>query len=253
MEYARMLSEQDLKKAREQFDYLAQRNSMESNLLLARARVNFQLKDYALAREFFEQLLFLKKHTDTAHFYLGEIAQIDQKNNKALEHFRRVESGEYLPATTKVFSLMMQQNHRLEGQQWLAEQRQAHPEQAYALYLIEADTLFRNNDLPRSLAALNEAIDKYPQQTSLYMARSLVHQKVTTPRQQKPIYASYLRAGDNVDALNALRMLLADDNRQLDRAKLLERALALRLKTRPSSTTWAGCCFASDKMKKPCA
>lgn len=231
MEYARMLSEQDLKKAREQFDYLAQRNSMESNLLLARAIVNFQLKDYALAREFFEQLLFLKKYTDTAHFYLGEIAQIDQKNNKALEHFRRVESGsEYLPATTKAFSLMMQQNHRLEGQQWLAEQRQTHPEQAYALYLIEADTLFRNNDLPRSLAALNEAIDKYPQQTSLYMARSLVHQKSNnTAAAEADLRIVLVREPDNVDALNALGYLLADSNRQLDEAKkLLERALALR-------------------------
>lgn len=52
MEYARMLSEKDLKKAREQFDYMAQRNSLEPSLLLARAMVNYQLKDYAQAREF---------------------------------------------------------------------------------------------------------------------------------------------------------------------------------------------------------
>ena len=231
MEYARMLSEKDLKKAREQFDYLAQRNSLESSLLLSRAMVNFQLKDYALAREFFEQLLFLKKNTDTAHFYLGEIAQIDQKPNKALEHYRRVESGsEYLPAVTKAFSMMIQQNHRLEGQQWLAEQRQAHPEQAYALYLIEADTLFRNADLPRSLAALNEAISKYPQQTSLNMARSLVYQKSGDIKTaEADLRVVLAREPDNVDALNALGYLLADDNRQLDEAKkLLEHALALR-------------------------
>ncbi|HNI36672.1 MAG TPA: tetratricopeptide repeat protein [Pseudomonadales bacterium] len=231
MEYARMLSESDLKKAREQFDYMAQRNSLEPNLLLARAMVNYQLKDYAQAREFFEQLLFLKKNADTAHFYLGEIAQNDHKDSKALEHYRRVEGGsEYLPAVTKAFDLMLQQHHRLEGQQWLAEQRQSHPNDALALYLIEADALFRNSDFPRSLAALNEAIQKYPHQVGLNMARSLVYQKAgNTPAAEADLRLVLTREPDNVDALNALGYLLADSNRQLDEAKkLLERALALQ-------------------------
>lgn len=231
MEYARMLSEKDLKKAREQFDYMAQRNSLEPNLLLARAMVNYQLKDYAQAREFFEQMLFLKKNTDTAHFYLGEIAQADQKLGKALEHYRRVEGGsEYLPAVTKAFALMMQQHQRLEGQQWLAEQRKLHADQALALYLIEADALFRQDDFPRTLAVLNEAIKQYPGQTNLNMARSLVYQKTRNLQAAEADLRLVLASDpDNAEALNALGYLLADSNRQLDEAKqLLERALALQ-------------------------
>ncbi len=231
MEYARMLSETDLKKAREQFDFLAKRNSLEPNLLLARALVNYQLKDLAQAREFFEQLLFLKKNADTAHYYLGEIDEGNQKTGKALEHYRRVEGGsEYLPAATKAFALMMQQNHRLEGQEWLAEQRKAHPDQALALYLIEADALFRSNDFPRSLTALNEAIQKFPNTPSLNMARSLVYQRTgNTAAAEKDLRIVLAADPNNAEALNALGYLLADSNRQLDEAqKLLQHALALQ-------------------------
>jgi tetratricopeptide (TPR) repeat protein len=231
MEYARMLSEQDLTKAREQFDYMAQRNSLEPNLLLARALVNFRLKDYVQAKDLFEQLLFLKKQTDTAHFYLAEIAMINQEPNKAIEHYRRVESGdEYLPAAAKAFTLMTQQNRRLEGQQWLAEQRKLHPEQAATLYLIEADVLFQRDDIARSIAALNEAIKKFPQQTSLRMARSLLNQKQgNTHAAEQDLRHVLTQEPDNVDALNALGYLLADENQQLDEAQtLLNHALALR-------------------------
>lgn len=68
LQYARLLSEQDLTKAREQFDYLAKANSLEPDLLLARALVNYQLEDKVQAQDLFEQLLFLKKHTNTAHY-----------------------------------------------------------------------------------------------------------------------------------------------------------------------------------------
>lgn len=176
-------------------------------------------------------MLFLKKNTDTAHFYLGEIAQTDQKLGKALEHYRRVEGGsEYLPAVAKAFELMMQQHRRLEGQQWLAEQRKLHANQALGLYLIEADTLFRYDDFPRTLAALNEAIKQYPEQTSLNMARSLVYQKTGNLQAAETDLRTVL-ANDpnNAEALNALGYLLADSNRQLDEAKkLLERALAVQ-------------------------
>lgn len=231
MEYARMLSEQDLQKAREQFDYMAKRNSLEPNLLLARAMVNYRLKDYPLAREFFEQLLFLKHHANTAHFYLGEMAMMRGEDNKALEHYRRVEGGaEFIPATSKAFALMLQQNHRLEGQQWLAELRKQHPERAPALYIVEADTLLRQGDLPRSLAALDEAVRKYPDQVSLRMARSLIYQRTgQLPAAESDLRFVLAKEPDNAEALNALGYLLADSNRQLDEAKnLLTRALTQR-------------------------
>lgn len=231
VQYARMLADQDLEKAREQFDYLARTNSMEPDLMLARALVNFRLNDLVQARDLFEQLLFLKKHTDTAHYYLGEISLLDKEPAKALEHFRRVEGdSEYLPAVARSFALFIQQNRRLEGQQWLVEQRRSHANLATRLYLIEADVLLQHDELARSRAALDEAIQQQPDQVELYYARSLLHEKIgDNAAAQQDLRVVLARQPDNVDAQNALGYLLADQGQQLDEAyQLLNRALAQR-------------------------
>ena len=230
MQYAQMLTEQDLEKAREQFDFMAQRNSLEPDLLLSRALVNYRLNDRVQAKDLFEQLLFLKHHVDTAQYYLGEISLANQKPDKALEHYRRVEGGdEYLPAATHAFDLMVQQNRRLEGQQWLAEQRNLHPDQALQLYMVEANILLKHDDIPRCLAALNEAVKKFPEQPELYYARSLLHEKMNNiPAAESDLRFVLTKQPDNVDALNALGYMLANSNQQLDESyKLLTRALTL--------------------------
>lgn len=231
LQYARLLVDQDLEKAREQFDYLARTNSMEPDLLLARALVSYRLNDRVQAKELFEQLLFLKKHTDTAHYYLGEMALVDEQPGKALEHYRRIEGGsEYLPSVIRTFGLLMQLDRRLEGQKWLAEQRASHPQLAVRIYLIEADILLQHHDLPRSRAALDEAIQKNPERVELYYARSLLHEKLRDQAAAEADLRIVLaRQPDNVDALNALGYVLADSNRQLEEAyQLVNRALALR-------------------------
>jgi tetratricopeptide (TPR) repeat protein len=231
MQYAQLLTDQDLEKAREQFEYMAQTNSLDPDLLLARALVYYRLNNLIEAQDLFEQLLFLKQYIDTSQYYLGEISMASQKPEKALEHYRRVEGGSvYLPAAAKAFSLMIQQNHRLEGQQWLVEQRKLHPEQALKLYMVEADTLLKSGDLSRSLAALNDAIQKYPEQADLYFARSLLQEQLGNIQAAETDLRFVLaRQPENADALNALGYMLANSNQQLDTSyQLLTKALALR-------------------------
>ncbi|HSC75918.1 MAG TPA: tetratricopeptide repeat protein [Pseudomonadales bacterium] len=230
MQYAQMLTEQDLEKAREQFEYMAQRNSLDPDLLLSRALVNYKLNDRVQAKDLFEQLLFLKKYTDTAQYYLGEISLAEQAPSKALEHYRRVEGGnEYLLAVARAFNLMIELNKRSEGQQWLVQQRNAHPDQALRLYIIEANVLLKHGDTARSLAALNEAIKKYPEQPELYFARSLLLEKMgNLPAAETDLRFVLSKQPDNVDALNALGYMLANSNQQLDESyQLLSKALTL--------------------------
>ncbi len=231
MQYAQLLTDQDLEKAREQFEYMAQTNSLDPDLLLARALVYYRLNNLIEAQDLFEQLLFLKQYIDTSQYYLGEISMASQKPEKALEHYRRVEGGSvYLPAAAKAFSLMIQQNHRLEGQQWLVEQRKLHPDQALKLYMVEADTLLKSGDLSRSLAALNDAIQKYPEQADLYFARSLLQEQLGNIQAAETDLRFVLaRQPENADALNALGYMLANSNQQLDTSyQLLTKALALQ-------------------------
>ena len=231
LQYARLLSEQDLVKAREQFDVLATQNPQDADLLLARALTNYRLQDFAQASEQFTQLLALQQHSDTAHYYLGEIALGRGDQTSALRHYRSVSAGsEYLPACVRLFGLFVQQNRLAEGQQWLSEQRNLHPELAVRLYLIEADVLLQHGDKARSLAALDAAIAGSPEQAGLYYARSLLYDKLGNDRAAEADLRTVLRSQpDNVDALNALGYVLANNNRSLDEAyRLIARALVLR-------------------------
>lgn len=230
MQYAQMLlSQQDLVDARQQLDKLATHKPMEPGLLLARGLVNFRLDDRKQSKDFFEQLLYLKKHTDTAHYYLGELAAADNKPADAIEHFRRVESGdELLAACARGLDLMISQNQRLEGQQWLAEQRERHPTLADKLYSLESDVLLKNDDLPRAKAALDEAIRHNPGNPTLYYDRSLVYERLgnVTAAEQDLRQVLALKP-NNPDALNALGYILADKTDRLDEAHgLIARALA---------------------------
>jgi len=79
------------------------------------------------------------------------------------------------------------------------------------------------------MAALNEAIENHPSVPELHYARSLLHEREgNIPAAISELRIVVKQQPDNVNALNALGYLLADNNLQLDEAhKLLTRALAL--------------------------
>lgn len=230
-QYAHLLSEQEVAQAREKFDQLAEKQPLEPDLLLARAQANYRLKDYLQAQDLFEQLLFLKKHTSAAHFYLGEIAALQGRNLQALEHYRRVQEGsELLAAAERGFALFISENRRLEGQQWLNELRTAQPEQAIPLFLLEAEALTKTGDTTRALAALNDAIARIPASTLLHYHRAMLYAALNQ-RDQALQALRYVLAHEphNSDAQNALGFLLIEDDKQLKEAeKLIVKALAMQ-------------------------
>ena len=230
LQYAKMLlNQQELTDARHQLDTLAKNQPMEPNLLLVRGLVNFRLDDLKQAKDYFEQLLFLKKHTNAAHYYLGEMSAAENKPADAIEHFRRVEAGdELLPACARGFDLMITQQQRLEGQKWLMEQRRQHPDLADKLYSIEADVLLKHDDLPRAQAALDEAIRHKADNPALYYDRSLIHERLGNVNAAEQDLRHVLTlTPNNPDALNALGFILADKTERFDEAYgFISRALA---------------------------
>lgn len=231
LQYAQLLNEQDLSKAREQFDVLAEQKPLEPDLLLARAQANYRLKDYLQAQDLFEQLLFLKKHSSVANFYLAEIALMQGRKLQAIEHYRRVQDGEELfPAAARGFDLLLQENRRSEAQQWLQELRTNNPEQQVRLYLLEADAYSRHGDTARALAAMNEAIKQSPSRGELYYGRAMLHAQAG---KREPAIADLrlvlAREPLNSNALNSLGFLLSADEKQLKEAeKLVGQALAMQ-------------------------
>lgn len=231
LQYAQLLNEQDVTKAREQFDMLAENKPLEPDLLLARAQANYRLKDYLQAQDLFEQLLFLKKHSSVANFYLAEIALMQGRSLQAIEHYRRVQDGEELfPAAARGFDLLLKENRRTEAQLWLNELRENNPDQSVRLFLLEADAYSRHNDPARALAAMNEAIKQSPSRTELYYGRAMLQAQMKNRQQAiSDLRLVLAREPLNSNALNSLGFILSDDDKQLKEAeKLVSQALAMQ-------------------------
>ena len=231
LRYANMLVRSDLPEALKQYQFLAEQNPDDSNILLTIALIQQEQKLHDQARESYQQLLNMNEHVDEAHFGLGEIADNEGQPELALSHYKVVESGDrFMQAASSAADIIYQQDGLPASHQFLNMKREnATPEQQQALYILEADTLARSNLNDRAEAVYQQGLDKYPDSLGLIYARALhyantgniafAERDFLALLQQKPNYAA---------ALNAYGYTLADSTPRLAEAKeLITKAYAI--------------------------
>lgn len=210
---------------------------MDADLLLSLALVSKEMKDWPSAKEYFEQLLFLQKHTASAYFYLGQISEQQQDIPAALELYRRVQEGEeYLYANAAMCRLYVNQSQLTECHKRLQQEREHLFSLktdnarliAARLYLIEADVLHQQKSVAE-LGLLNEALEHFPQQIDLLYARSMVYEQANNlSASEADLRAILNQSPDNSHALNALGYSLVNKTERIQEGyELITRALAL--------------------------
>jgi len=237
LQYARLLTEFDLSEAQKQFRVLVKNAPMDADLILSLALVSNELGDFSTAREYFEQLLFLRKHSSTAYFYLAEISEKQRDVTRAIELYHRVTDGdEHLYAAVALCRIYLQQSQTAECQQHMRSERQrlsaistpASQKVIARLYLIEADILRRYKPV-LELAALNEALEQFPDHIDLRYARSMLYEQANNLRASEVDLRFILdKQPDNANALNALGYTLVNKTDRLQEGyELITRALTL--------------------------
>jgi len=237
LQYARLLSGVDLKEAQKQFRILVDNAPMDADLKLSLALVSMELEDFPTAREYFEQLLFLRKHISTAYFYLAQISEQQQKVPRAIELYHRVNEGdELLYAATALCRLYLEQSQLIECQRHLQTERKKlsavdseNLKKSIALlYLIEADIL-RQHKPSEELAILNEGLQSFPDHADLRYARSMLYEQANNLNASEIDLRVILeKYPDNANALNALGYTLVNKTTRLQEGyELITRALAL--------------------------
>src|SRR5690606_16024259 len=185
LQYARLLSELDLQESQKQFQLLVKNSPMDPDLILAFALVSNELGDYPAAREHFEQLLFLRKHSSVAYFYLAEISEKQKDISRATELYQRVTDGEELlyaaAALCRIYLEQSQldkcQHHMQSERKRLSVSGMPTAEKIIArLYIIEIDILHRYKPL-LELGLLNEALEQFPDHADLRYARAMLYEQ----------------------------------------------------------------------------
>ncbi len=230
LQYARLLARDDMAAARQQFEILSASNPEDGDLLFSLALINEELDDRLAAKAYLQQLLDLQQRSSEAYFVLGRIAESEDDNAQAIEHYMQVGDGkDLLAATLRIGKLLLDEDRQARFSGYFATLRQSYPARSEQLYALQANLLNEARRDEASLALLNEAIAAFPESTSLRYSRSVVHERRDDIDAAVADLRSILaREPANATALNALGYTLANRTDRLDEAhELIREALKL--------------------------
>ena len=231
LQYARLLIRDDLPLAQKQFAELVKQHPRDGNMILSLAMIRFETKQIDEAKPLFERLLALGEHQSAAHFYLGEIAEIEQDIDASVAHYQKVEPGsDYVPAITRGTELLAEGGRTEENQAWFAELRKRHPDQAENFYLMETNLLRKHGQNEQALTLLDQAIASVGDSGRLVYTQALLNDQMgNTAAFESGMRKLLDRDPDNATILNALGYKLIEDNSRLKEAQqLIGKALQLR-------------------------
>lgn len=226
--YARVLVEQNrMEDAKTQFASLVQQYPDDDELRYSLALVCLEAKAWDEAQGYLEDLIDRGSHVDSAHLNLGRLYEERDDPQSALDQYALVTPGnEYLPAQLRQADILMSTGNITEARRRLATARDANPEYAPQLYLVEAESLNENDQPNRAWEVMNQAIRQFPDDLNLLYTRAMLAEKRDDLKQMEADLRAILkREPDNAMALNALGYTLSDRTTRYAEAKqLIERA-----------------------------
>lgn len=226
--YARMLVEQNrMADAKVQFASLVQQYPEDDELRYSLALVCLEAKAWDEAASYLHELVDRGAHVDSAHLNLGRIAEEKGDPQGALAEYAQVGGGnDYLPAQLRQADILMASGRVPEARKRLEDAREAQPDYAIQLYLVEAETLANNDQGDQAWQLLDKALKLYPDDLNLLYTRAMLAEKRNDLTQMEAdLRAIIKREPDNAMALNALGYTLSDRTTRYAEAKeLIERA-----------------------------
>lgn len=229
LQYARLLTQSDMNKAREQFAILVAQSPGDGDMLMSLALVSKETGALDDAEQYFRKLLTMNQHVSEAHLYLGQIAEQRGDRDGAIQQYSDIPPGpEFFSALTRIIELQLAANNPEGARKYLRELRERYPQHAVRFYLIEADLLMQLKEYQVGTQLLAEALKKYPAQPNLLYSRSTFSERRHDwSLLEKDLRAILAKDPSNVVALNALGYALADQTKRYDEAHtLIQKALA---------------------------
>lgn len=227
---ARRLVKTDLYQAKAHYEVLARQYPQDHDILLELMLINRELDHDGEADQQLKVLSDDPEHRSRAHYVLGRLAEEERDWADALSHYENAtQSPEFSEASRRLASISLSTEGQEKALARLKALREAQPQQAEILYLLEAEILRKERLNQRGMTLLTQALAELPNSDQLRYARSLFAEGIgdlkTVETDLRHILA---RKPDDVAALNALGYTLANLSSRLDEAQqLASRALTL--------------------------
>lgn len=230
--YTRVLisgNEADL--AREQLQWLMDKNSDDAEIMLAAGLLATEMGDFDVTETSFKKALSLGyKDTNAVHFHLGQIYEETNRPEMAMEAYQMVKSGgRYLPAQIRYADLLATKGYLKEAREHLQKLPAANDQQAAHLILAEAQILRKSKAYQEVFDLLDGGLKKLPDYPELLYDRALAADKIGKFKILEQDLRKLIQLKpDNAHAYNALGYSLAERGIQLPEAlKLIRKAVEL--------------------------
>ncbi|NQD92002.1 tetratricopeptide repeat protein, partial [Pseudomonas sp. CrR25] len=225
--YARLLVEQDrLDEAKGEFATLVQRFPADDDLRFSLALVCLEAEAWREAIVYLEELVERGSHIDAAHFNLARAYEALDEPESALIEYALVGPGnDFLPAQARQTELLFASQRSEEASSRLRKAREAQPDYAIQLYLIESEALAAQQH-EQAWQLIGQALEQFPDNLNLLYTRAMLAEKRDDLSQLEQDLRFILeREPDNAMALNALGYTLADrTTRYAEAQELIEQA-----------------------------
>ena len=230
--YARMLFEAErLVDAEKQYEQVHQQAPNDSDILFALALISMEQGKDESAKGYLNQMIRFNRRANEAHYYLGSIADKNDKIPQAISEYKMVGPGrEFLAAQVRIAALLADQGRLDDARAHLENQRANNPDRYNRLVMIEGQLLSERGHEAEFFELLEMVIKKQPENVELLYFRAMTGQSLG---RLDVLEQDLLRVIDidpgNADAMNALGYTLADQTDRHDEALILiERALEIK-------------------------
>jgi len=230
--YARMLFEAErLVDAEKQYELVHQQAPNDSDILFALALISMEQGKDESAKGYLNQMIRFNRRANEAHYYLGSIADKNDKIPQAISEYKMVGPGrEYLAAQVRIAALLADQDRLDDARAHLENQRANNPDRYNRLVMIEGQLLSERGHEAEFFELLEMVIQKQPENVELLYFRAMTGQSLgrLDVLEQDLLRVIEIDPG-NADAMNALGYTLADQTDRHDEALvLIERALEIK-------------------------
>ena len=230
--YARMLFEAErLVDAEKQYEQVHQQAPNDSDILFALALISMEQGKDESAKGYLNQMIRFNRRANEAHYYLGSIADKNDKIPQAISEYKMVGPGrEYLAAQVRIAALLADQDRLDDARAHLENQRANNPDRYNRLVMIEGQLLSERGHEAEFFELLEMVIKKQPENVELLYFRAMTGQSLgrLDVLEQDLLRVIEIDPG-NADAMNALGYTLADQTDRHDEALILiERALEIK-------------------------
>jgi len=176
-------------------------------------------------------LVEIAEYRDQGLYYLGRIAASKKQYQSALNWFDAVGEGKYkYEANVSIVLVLMKDNQLNDALLRIEQVKQAYPQKADKLVLIESEVLSRKKQYQQAFDVLSSALLKSPDNSDIIYARALMAEKTGDIKTLEDDLKYILEKRPNdATALNALGYTLADKTERYEEARgYIEKALAIK-------------------------